>query len=80
MDAEDLLHAVEHRRIAEARHVAMYMMRHYGGMSFPTIGEYLGGRDHSTVVHGCQAVEKRCRDDQTFRTMLAALARMIERG
>ncbi len=68
------------RKVAEARHVAMYMMRHYGGMSFPTIGEYLGGRDHSTVVHGCQAVEKRCRDDQTFRTMLAALARMIERG
>ncbi|RMF19963.1 MAG: chromosomal replication initiator protein DnaA [Deltaproteobacteria bacterium] len=68
------------RKVAEARQVAMYMMRHYGGMSFPTIGEYLGGRDHSTVVHGCQAVEKRCRQDRTFRNMLATLARMIERG
>ncbi|RMD85962.1 MAG: chromosomal replication initiator protein DnaA [Candidatus Dadabacteria bacterium] len=68
------------KKLAEARHVAMYLMRNYAGMSFPAIGEYLGGRDHSTVIHGCQAVERRCREDQTYRGMIATLARLLERG
>ena len=54
------------RKVADARQVAMYVMRHHAGASFPLIGDYLGGRDHSTVVHGCQAsrttTEPRIRD------------------
>ncbi|MBN9335069.1 helix-turn-helix domain-containing protein [Devosia sp.] len=37
---------------AEARHEAMYRMRHETTMSLPAIGRKLGGRDHSTVMYG----------------------------
>ena len=38
--------------IARARHWVMYHARRWGRCSLPEIGRRLGGRDHSTVVHG----------------------------
>ena len=68
------------RKVAEARHVAMYIMRNHAGASFPTIGQQLGGRDHSTVVHGCQAVKKRCAEDPKFRGLVETLVRILGCG
>jgi chromosomal replication initiator protein len=63
------------KKISEARQVCMYLMRQQAGASFPVIGDFLGGRDHSTVVHGCQAIAKRRAQDTRFRAMLDALIR-----
>jgi chromosomal replication initiator protein len=68
------------RKIADARQVAMYVMRHHGGASLPAIGQYLGGRDHSTVVHGCQVVEQRKRSDARFRSTLETVIRSLGCG
>jgi chromosomal replication initiator protein len=57
----------------------MYLMRQQAGASFPSIGDFLGGRDHSTVVHGCQTVDKRRVHDTRFRTMLENLIRTLPR-
>ncbi len=68
------------RKVAEARQLAMYLMRHHAGASFPSIGEFLGGRDHSTVVHGCQAVERRRQSDPRYKNMVDSVARTIRCG
>jgi chromosomal replication initiator protein len=68
------------RKIADARQMAMYVMRHHGGASLPAIGQYLGGRDHSTVVHGCQVVEQRKRSDARFRSTLETVIRSLGCG
>jgi len=34
----------------------MYIMRAETGASLPQIGQFLGGRDHTTVMHGCDKV------------------------
>lgn len=68
------------KKIAEARQVAMHLMRQHTGASFPQIGEFLGGRDHSTVVHGCQAVERRIENEPRFRNMLETLSRILGCG
>jgi len=68
------------RKISDARQVAMYVMRHHGGASLPAIGQYLGGRDHSTVVHGCQVVEQRKRSDARFRSTLETVIRSLGCG
>lgn len=44
--------------IALARHEAMYRLRQLG-MSYPRIGTILGGRDHSTVIHGVRTHAQR---------------------
>jgi chromosomal replication initiator protein len=68
------------RKIAEARQIAMYLMRSLSGASFPAIGTQLGGRDHSTVVHGCRAVTKRCEKDARFRSLVETLVRDLSCG
>ncbi|MEY4932683.1 MAG: hypothetical protein RLZZ403_1003 [Pseudomonadota bacterium] len=46
-------------RIVAARQAACYRMRAESQMSLPQIGRVLGGRDHTTVLHGCKAHARR---------------------
>ena len=39
------------------RQVIMFLLREDFHISFPTIGEKLGGRDHTTVIHSCEKVK-----------------------
>ncbi len=55
------------RNIAEARHVAMYVVRELLGTPLQQIGEIYGGRDHSTVLYSIRKVESRMGEDDDFR-------------
>ena len=69
--AVDLLSAKTRRReIVQARHTAMYFCKKLTGQPLKTIGLRFGGRDHSTVIHACKAVEDRLDTDPTFRKEL----------
>jgi chromosomal replication initiator protein len=63
------------KKIAEARQVAMYLMRQKAGASYPVIGQHLGGRDHSTVIHACQSIERRRKEDSRMRLTLETVAK-----
>jgi chromosomal replication initiation ATPase DnaA len=48
-----------HRRqwtCVEARQLAFWFMRHFTNMSLPQIGQVVGGRDHTTIMHGIHKV------------------------
>jgi chromosomal replication initiation ATPase DnaA len=45
------------------RQVAMFLARRYTTRSLPEIGRRLGGRDHTTVLHGARKIEGACRAD-----------------
>src|SRR5579862_1344619 len=67
------------RTVVQPRQVAMYLCRRYTDASFPVIGDRFGGRDHSTVIHAAQVVERRLRNDPAFRTTLEHIERLLER-
>jgi chromosomal replication initiator protein len=67
------------RTVALPRQVAMYLCRRYTDASFPVIGDRFGGRDHSTVIHAAQVIERRLRDDPTFRATVERVERLLER-
>jgi chromosomal replication initiator protein len=67
------------RTVALPRQVAMYLCRRYTNASFPVIGDRFGGRDHSTVIHAAQVIERRLREDPTFRATVERLERLLER-
>jgi chromosomal replication initiator protein len=46
------------RDITYARHIAMYLLRNHGSRPLVEIGNLLGGRDHSTVLHACRRITK----------------------
>ncbi len=44
------------REVVRPRQVIMYLLREEFNVSFPSIGQKLGGRDHTTVIHSCEKV------------------------
>jgi chromosomal replication initiator protein len=56
--------------------MAMYLCRQLTSASLPAIGDCLGGRDHSTILHGCNKIEELL---DTMPTMQAAKNDIIKR-
>jgi chromosomal replication initiator protein len=46
-----------------ARQVAMYLIREMTSHSYPEIGQFFGGRDHSTVMYAVQKMAEQVRQD-----------------
>ena len=59
--------------IAEARHVAMYLLREDGELALKQVGLLLGHRDHSTVIHGVQKVSRALIADPRFGQQLTEI-------
>jgi chromosomal replication initiator protein len=68
------------RNVAVPRQIAMYLCRRYTQASFPVIGDRFGGRDHSTVVHAAQVIERRMREDPNLRSTVERLERVLDRS
>jgi len=54
------------RDIVLARQVAMYLTRELSEYSYPKIGSSFGGRDHTTVMHGCVKIEKALKENEVL--------------
>lgn len=52
----DLYSKKRSRAIARPRQIAMWLAREITGHSLPEIGEFFGGRDHTTVIHACRTI------------------------
>jgi chromosomal replication initiator protein len=73
LQAEDLTGRRRTQTIAEARQIAMFLLREDNGLSLPAIGEQLGGRDHSTVRYGVEQVAQLLERDEELRRVITAL-------
>lgn len=58
------------RDVAMPRQIAMYLLREEANMSLPQIGEVLGGRDHTTIMYGCDKVADLLERDDRLRRQL----------
>jgi chromosomal replication initiator protein len=61
---DDLVGQNRSAKIAVPRQIAMYLLREINDISFPQIGELLGGRDHTTVMYGIKKID----DDEKLRS------------
>jgi chromosomal replication initiator protein len=66
------------REIVMARQVIMYLAKQYTSHSLKTIGEYCGGRDHSTVIHAIAAINDLLATEQGFKMSLEEIQRKIK--
>ncbi len=55
---ESLIYEKTRRKeIVRARQLIMYILREDFNVSYPLIGQKLGGKDHTTVIHSCEKVK-----------------------
>jgi chromosomal replication initiator protein len=69
----DLLGRGRSRDVALPRQIAMYLMREETQASLPQIGESLGGRDHTTIMYGCDKIIAQLETDDGMRRKVAAI-------
>jgi chromosomal replication initiator protein len=74
---DDMLGRGRSRKIALPRQIAMYLLREEANISLPQIGEALGGRDHTTVMYGCDKIADLLeRDDRMRRQVIEIKERL----
>ena len=56
IDKETLIGRRRDKQTALARQIAMYLMREEANLPLAAIGRFLGGKDHTTVLHACQKI------------------------
>lgn len=73
LDEETLTGRSRTKEVAFARQMAMYLAREETDASLPQIGEALGGRDHTTVMHGWEKISSRIEQDDSLRREMLAI-------
>jgi chromosomal replication initiator protein len=66
LSQEEILGDSRKSHVLVPRQVAMYLVRHELGASFEQIGTLFGGKNHTTVIHACEKVEKQLRRDKNL--------------
>ncbi len=73
----DIKSKKRHKNIASIRQVTFYMMKKLSNCSLQTIGSFIGGRDHSTVIHAVTKVEKLIQGESSFIKKLKMIEQKI---
>ncbi len=68
------------RTVARPRQIAMYLLREETSLSLPQIGEVLGGRDHTTVMHGYEKIAREIAQNPTLKRQIEEIKAIAERG
>jgi len=77
IDEENVYKKIRKKEFVKPRQLIMYILREDFKISFPTIGEKLGGRDHTTVMHSCDKVRGELEDNPQLTTDLDAIRSMF---
>jgi len=75
---ETLKEKTRKRMVVQARQLSMFLAKNYTKNSLKVIGKHFGGRDHSTVIHSCQAVQNLIDTDQEFRESVSDIQKKIQ--
>lgn len=65
------------RSISLPRQIAMYLIRKYTGLGFKEIGHYFGGKDHTTILHACNKIEKGMESDLGIREAVESIQNQL---
>ncbi len=78
--AADLKSGSRRRSVVTARDTAVFLARRLTKKSLQEIGEYFGGRDHTTILHSCRKLEAADELDPTQRATITTLRERLARG
>ncbi|MFA5029818.1 MAG: chromosomal replication initiator protein DnaA [Patescibacteria group bacterium] len=77
IEIADILSPCRKKSLTEPRQIIMYLMREEMKASYPTIGQELGGRDHTTVIHAYEKIVKNLKTDDKLRQDINVLKQKL---
>lgn len=78
LDKEDLSSSSRKRDIVKPRQIAMYLLRDKLDASYPSIGEKLGGRDHTTAIYACEKIEEKLEKNDGLNEEVDLICQKLE--
>ncbi len=66
VDEETVYEKTRRKEVVKARQIVMYILREDFNISFPLIGQKLGGKDHTTVIHSCLKIKNDLKRDMVL--------------
>ncbi len=73
----DINSACRKKNLAEPRQIIMFLMREEISSSYPTIGQALGGRDHTTAIHAYEKISRQIKVDDKLRQDIMVLKQRL---
>lgn len=77
IDEASIYEKTRRKEVVKPRQLIMYLLREDFHISYPTIGQKLGGRDHTTVIHSCEKVKNDLKTDNHLVQELSQLRMLI---
>lgn len=77
IEEESIYEKTRRKEIIKPRQITMYILREDFNISYPSIGQKLGDRDHTTVIHSCEKIKKDILVNPTLAQEVNQLRAMI---
>ena len=77
ISVEDIRSKKRNSNISNPRQIAMYLCRNMTEESFPKIGIEFGGKDHSTVMHSVEKIEKELKENKDLANIIEKIKKDI---
>ena len=78
IDESSIYEKTRKKEIVRARQVVMYLLREDFNVSYPLIGQKLGGKDHTTVIHSCLKIKTDLKNDPQLSEELEQIRIMFK--
>lgn len=65
------------KELVEARQITAYLAREVLGKSLSSIGLYLGGRDHTTILHACNNINNKIKSDRRTKQIVDSIKKEL---
>lgn len=77
IEPESIADKTRRKEVVLPRQLTMYILRNDFGISYPTIGDKMGGRDHTTVIHSCEKIKGELKEDHHLKRQLDQIRAML---
>lgn len=77
IDMESIYKKTRKRDIVKPRQIIMYILREDYSIAYPTIGEKIGGRDHTTVIHSYEKIKSNLETDSELAQDINQIRSML---
>jgi chromosomal replication initiator protein len=78
IDKSSIYEKTRRKEVVKPRQLIMFVLREDLGVSYPTIGQKLGGRDHTTVIHSCEKVKNDLKHDSILSQELNQIRMLLK--
>ena len=74
---DDIISSKRQSEIVMPRQIVMYLCRDTGKFSLKNIGKFLGGRDHTTIIHGADKIEAEMKKSESLSSTIDTIKKKI---